>query len=107
VKLIALVAISGLAAPALATAPTNERLYAALDGLKESNVARVGWAEVPSIWDTHFRSEKPRWHNNMRVEYNISKSGRIINCDVTETSGSSAFDDAACRALSRVRDTRC
>jgi TonB family protein len=103
-KLVALMVMSALAAPAFAATPTDDRLYAALDSLKDSNAARVGWAEVPSIWQSHFRSEKPRWFNNMRVEYSISKSGRIINCDVTETSGSRAFDNAACGALARVRD---
>ncbi len=103
-KLVALVVVSALASPGLASVPTEDRLYAALDNLKESNVARVGWAETPSIWESHFTSQKLRWPSSMRVEYSISKTGRIINCDVTETSGSSAFDNAACGALAQVRD---
>jgi TonB family protein len=103
-KLVALMVMSTLASPALATASTDDRLYTALDGLRDSNVARVGWAEVPSIWASHFRSYLRRWPSSMRVEYSISKTGRIINCGVTETSGSNAFDNAACSALSKLRD---
>jgi TonB family protein len=104
IKVVVLMVMSGLAVPAFAAAPTDDRLYAALDGLKDRNAARVGWAETPSIWDRHFRSQKLRWPSSMRIEYNIAKSGRIINCDVTESSGSSAFDNAACGALAQVRD---
>jgi TonB family protein len=103
-KLIILLAIAGFAVPAMAALPIEQRFETALDGLKDSNTARVGWAEVPSIWQSHFGTKRQRWHNSMRVEYSISRSGRIIACDVTESSGSIAFDNAACGALARVRE---
>jgi TonB family protein len=103
-KFTAFVAVCGLASPAIAAVPVENQAEAALDRLKESNTANVGWAEVPSIWQSHFRLQKARWFETMRVEYSVSKTGRIINCAVMETSGSSAFDNAACGALARVRD---
>ena len=60
------------------------------------------WRYVPSVWDGHVGGNRSSWAWTMKIDYNVTKSGRIGYCNVTSSSGNDSFDHAACPTLSRT-----
>lgn len=100
-KALAVAASLAVTTPVFANPAVLARAQVTPDDALYALEQKGNWSYSPSIWDGRVGGNRRPWAWTMKIDYNVTKSGRVGYCNVTHSSGNDSFDQAACSALTR------